>query len=145
MAAPQRLARRDGRGSDAANERIPDLLATPAAVQFVSCEPMLGPVDLRNVSPADKYEIDVLSGYDFDQGLVVRASMGDLRRREAARTPAPCTPIGREACAINARRQGAVSFQRWGKRHAGRLLDGVAHLEFPTIGVVPTGRTRDDD
>lgn len=31
----------------AANARIPDLLATPAAVRFVSCEPMLGPIDLQ--------------------------------------------------------------------------------------------------
>jgi protein gp37 len=30
-----------------ADERIPDLLATPAAVRFLSCEPLLGPVDLR--------------------------------------------------------------------------------------------------
>ena len=29
-----------------ADERIPDLLATPAALRFVSVEPMLGPVDL---------------------------------------------------------------------------------------------------
>lgn len=31
-----------------ADERIPDLLATPAAVRFLSCEPLLGPIDLRN-------------------------------------------------------------------------------------------------
>jgi protein gp37 len=31
----------------AADERIPTLLQTPAAVRFVSCEPLLGPVDLR--------------------------------------------------------------------------------------------------
>ncbi|MHB8191799.1 MAG: DUF5131 family protein [Bellilinea sp.] len=31
----------------AADERIPLLLQTPAAVRFVSCEPLLGPVDLR--------------------------------------------------------------------------------------------------
>ncbi len=30
----------------AADERIPELLKTPAAVRFVSCEPLLGPVDL---------------------------------------------------------------------------------------------------
>ncbi len=29
-----------------ADERIPDLLATPAAVRFLSCEPLLGSVDL---------------------------------------------------------------------------------------------------
>lgn len=31
----------------AADERIPLLLDTPAAVRFLSCEPLLGPVDLR--------------------------------------------------------------------------------------------------
>jgi len=34
-----------------ADERIPDLLATPAAVRFVSIEPMLGPIDLYNGDP----------------------------------------------------------------------------------------------
>ncbi len=33
-----------------ADERIPDLLATPAAVRFVSCEPLLGPIDLTKVA-----------------------------------------------------------------------------------------------
>lgn len=32
---------------DAADERIPDLLATPAAVRFLSVEPMIGPVRLH--------------------------------------------------------------------------------------------------
>ena len=31
-----------------ADERIPDLLATPAAVRWLSCEPLLGPVDLHD-------------------------------------------------------------------------------------------------
>jgi protein gp37 len=31
----------------AADERIPQLLDTPAAVRFLSCEPLLGPLDLR--------------------------------------------------------------------------------------------------
>ena len=34
-----------------ADERIPLLLQTPAAVRFVSCEPMLGPVDLYGGDP----------------------------------------------------------------------------------------------
>ena len=33
----------------AADERIPLLLDTPAAVRFVSCEPLLGPVDLAHI------------------------------------------------------------------------------------------------
>lgn len=32
-----------------ADERIPDLLATPAAVRFVSAEPLLGPIDLDRI------------------------------------------------------------------------------------------------
>ncbi|MCZ4340591.1 phage Gp37/Gp68 family protein [Sphingomonadaceae bacterium G21617-S1] len=32
----------------AANERIPDLLSTPAAVRWVSAEPLLGPLDLTD-------------------------------------------------------------------------------------------------
>jgi protein gp37 len=33
-----------------ADERIPDLVLTPAAVRFVSAEPLLGPIDLSRVS-----------------------------------------------------------------------------------------------
>ncbi len=32
---------------ETANERIPLLLETPAAVRFLSCEPLLGPIDLN--------------------------------------------------------------------------------------------------
>ncbi len=40
---------------EAANERIPLLLQTPAAVRFLSCEPLLGPLDLdpRKWAPTD--------------------------------------------------------------------------------------------
>jgi protein gp37 len=38
-----------------ADERIPDLLATPAAVRFVSCEPLLGAIDLTNL-PAERID-----------------------------------------------------------------------------------------
>lgn len=40
-----------------ANERVPDLLATPAAVRFVSAEPLLSGIDFRHLRP---------TGYDFD-------------------------------------------------------------------------------
>lgn len=45
----------------AADERIPHLLATPAAVRFLSCEPLLGPVDLRRVRYGP-YFLDALQG-----------------------------------------------------------------------------------
>ena len=36
-----------------ADARVPDLLATPAAVRFVSAEPLLGPVDFTNIKCPD--------------------------------------------------------------------------------------------
>jgi len=48
-----------------ADERIPDLLATPAALHFISAEPLLGPLDLNKIKaprspdePADALEVD---------------------------------------------------------------------------------------
>ena len=50
-----------------ADERIPHLLATPAAVRFISAEPLLGPVNLKRVrvANADGYDhfYDALGGY----------------------------------------------------------------------------------
>lgn len=45
-----------------ADERIPILLDTPAAVRFVSAEPLLGPVNLRSVrrDPASRALLDAL-------------------------------------------------------------------------------------
>jgi protein gp37 len=34
-----------------ADRRIPDLLSTPAALRFISAEPLLGPIDLTNLDP----------------------------------------------------------------------------------------------
>lgn len=46
-----------------ADERIPLLLKTPAAVRFVSAEPLLGPVDLRNIGArSGPVKIDALTG-----------------------------------------------------------------------------------
>ena len=43
-----------------ADERIPHLLATPAAVRFLSCEPLLGHVDLTRVAISADCTEDVL-------------------------------------------------------------------------------------
>ncbi len=46
----------------AADERIPLLLQTPAAVRFVSCEPLLGPINLKYLHYNNEVEIDALNG-----------------------------------------------------------------------------------
>ena len=54
-----------------ADERIPDLLATPAAVRFVSVEPMLGAIDLRWIAEPNEEKdgvIDALLGCNWIDG-----------------------------------------------------------------------------
>ena len=46
-----------------ADERIPLLLQTPAAVRFVSAEPLLGPIDLSKLRDST---FDALDGRDFE-------------------------------------------------------------------------------
>ena len=59
-----------------ADLRIPHLLDCPAAVRFVSLEPLLGPVDLVNLHPSDAMTVDALGGRslsrdgDYDDGNV---------------------------------------------------------------------------
>lgn len=48
-----------------ADERIPDLLATPAAVRFVSAEPLLGPIDFSRFGPVDQIIVGGESGTGF--------------------------------------------------------------------------------
>ncbi len=48
----------------AADERIPLLMDTPAAVRFVSAEPLLGPVDLNDLHCGD-WQWDAMRGYHW--------------------------------------------------------------------------------
>ncbi len=60
-----------------ADARIPDLLATPAAVRFVSAEPLLGPIDFTRIPTAclaapiaccrDQAKLDALRGIQWCQ------------------------------------------------------------------------------
>ena len=49
------------------NEKVPWLLKTPAAVRGVSCEPMLGPVNMDYIAsiPGEKWGINPISGNMF--------------------------------------------------------------------------------
>lgn len=60
-----------------ANERIPDLLWTPAAVRFLSAEPLLGPVNLRSIDISGDEEVLPLGA-----GWLDRLEEGEI---EAAR------------------------------------------------------------
>ncbi|TIM07562.1 phage Gp37/Gp68 family protein [Mesorhizobium sp.] len=49
-----------------ADQRVPELLATPAAVRFVSAEPLLGPIDFKKVKTQDISDpLDALRGEGY--------------------------------------------------------------------------------
>lgn len=50
---------------ETANERIPQLLQIPAAVRFVSCEPLLGPIDLLHINTGQVSWVDSLRGMGY--------------------------------------------------------------------------------
>jgi protein gp37 len=54
---------------ETANERVPLLAQTPAAVRFLSCEPLLGPIDFdecgsRGAEDGDPFAFSALAGVD---------------------------------------------------------------------------------
>jgi len=49
---------------DEANKKIPYLLQIPAEVRFLSIEPMLGPVDLRNLDTDPELSLNALTGIE---------------------------------------------------------------------------------
>jgi protein gp37 len=64
---------------DWAVKRVHALLATPAAVRWVSAEPLLGPIDLRNLQMGNGALIDALSGdVKSPKGEIYAACPGSL-------------------------------------------------------------------
>ena len=65
------------------DERIPDLLATPAAVRFVSAEPLLGPINFRNMRCDESYSPDSDPHNDLDAltGHVTNLAVPYFERR----------------------------------------------------------------
>ena len=52
-----------GENQQVCNERIPILLQIPAAVRFVSVEPMLGPINFNKIINEHRDSLSVLNGY----------------------------------------------------------------------------------
>jgi protein gp37 len=142
-----------------ADERIPHLLATPAAVRFLSCEPLLGPVNLRWAKWVDyksrfvrgetTYQYDGVKGLHWvivggESGRDARPMYPDWARSlrdQCAEAEVPFFfkqwgewRIAQDAPPGTPLRGVVVEgdfFARPGKRAAGRLLDGVEHNGVP--------------
>lgn len=100
-----------------ADRRIPDLAATPASVRFLSCEPLLGPLELRT-----------WIGTDVGWVIVGGESGPGHRPMEAA-----WVRTIRDACDL-----AGVPFhlKQWGGARSGgdATLDGREHRDLPAWG-----------
>ena len=99
--------------------RLDDLRAVPAAVRFVSCEPLLGPLDKINLD-----------------GLHWVIAGGESGPRHRPVDPAWVTGL-RDRCTAA---EVPFFFKQWGGRtpkQGGRLLDGQRWDQMPATAAVP--------
>lgn len=137
---------------EAVEERIPHLLKVPAKVRFLSCEPLLGPVNLEWTFPINDGSgewIRYMTGIDWviaggESGHGARPMHPDWVRVLRDQCAAADVPFffkqwGEWWPGERGRlyREKTIDFTdgqvmvRAGKKAAGRLLDGVEHNEFP--------------
>lgn len=107
-------------------KRIPFLLACPAAVHFLSCEPLVGPVNFRDVWLPTKIGISIRSS------AIIRWVIAG---GESGAKAEPMHPDWVRSLRDQCQQSGIpFFFKQWGgrnKKAAGNLLDGRQHLEFP--------------
>ena len=136
-----------------ADERIPLLLQTPAAVRWISAEPLLGPVDLGkhlfvgaeggidfSYTPRNLLHWVVVGG---ESGRHARPMQREWARSlrdqcEAASVPFLFKQWGEWAPNwLNddngIETPGSMWMDRMGKKMAGRMLDGKLHDEYPRV------------
>lgn len=107
-----------------ADERIPDLLATPAAVRFVSAEPLLKPIDLGGGLPGE-YDDDLTPGLDW---IIAGGESGPGAR--------PMHPDWARSIRDQCAAAGvAFHFKQWGEwLDADTALDGLSLGEIVVDG-----------
>jgi protein gp37 len=111
-----------------ANERVPRLLKCPAAVRFLSCEPLLAPVDL--LTPAHGI---VVGGMPMVQWVIVGGESGHNAR--------PMHPDWARSIRDQCQAAGVpFFFKQWGEWHTG--ADGLRDATWDSkinSGVCPCG------
>lgn len=138
-----------------AEERIPELLRIPATVRFLSCEPLLGPVELRTIEDEKgRYAISlrnpdmnrihwvIAGGESGAKARPMHPEWARSLRDQCAAAGVPFffkqwgewAPGHNDALPQLTTGPGEIVC-RFGKKAAGRKLDGREWSEFSAVGV----------
>ena len=112
-----------------ATKRIPHLLALPAAVRFVSVEPLLGGIDLRDYLHGDRRIDWVIAG--GESGAAARPMHVAWAREVRDQCIAAGVPFHFKQWGTFGPLNGSGSLVRLGKKNAGRTLDGATWDQLP--------------
>ena len=97
--------------AETARQRVPVLVATPARLRFVCCEPLLGPVDLRPW--AEKLDWVIAGGESGPSARPLQPEWARDLRDQCVEADLP------------------LFFKAWGSERAGRRLDGRIWQQLP--------------
>lgn len=128
-----------------ADKRCTDLMVTPASIRFLSCEPLLGPIDLSAVLIDGAIDWVIVGGESGRGARPMNPNWArDIRDRCAgAGIPFHFKQHGEYRQSVGpdlmaGQRYEVFAFPdhtvvvKFGKKAAGRLLDGVEHNGVPT-------------
>lgn len=96
--------------------RIDHLLATPAQRRFLSCEPLLGPLDIESYLETGEIHWVIVGGESGPRSRLIEEDWVRSLRDQCQKYNVP------------------FFFKQWGgvnKKKTGRLLDGVEYTAFP--------------
>jgi len=100
-----------------ADARVPDLLETPAAVRFVSAEPMLGALNLRDIrkyNPTGKPWIDALNGL-VTRGQYLARSPDECSFCTSTRIPGELPGLDWVICGGESGREARPMHPQWAR------------------------------
>jgi protein gp37 len=144
---------------DVADKSLQHLAQVPSQGRFISCEPLLGPIDLTRVKDGEHGYFNALTG-ELSGGGFVHAIDWVIAGGESGAGSRPSNPewfrslrdqcraygvsflfkqwgdwcpIGPQDIARGTRHRPDFGVVRLGKKTAGRLLDGITIAEFPWV------------
>ena len=105
--------------------RVEDLIKTECVFRFVSCEPLLGPLNFEQEQNGQGVGDFMIENLDW---VIVGGESGPHAR--------PTHPDWVRSIRDQCKEAGVpFLFKQWGpgKKHSGRLLDGAEHMEIPEV------------